>query len=392
MNSQCHYQQDKSTLFPIGWKLVKLGSMTSKVGSGITPLGGSNTYLNQGIPFIRSQNVLIGLLDLSDVVYISKNQHQEMSKTYLQPNDVLLNITGASIGRCCVVPENFKEGNVNQHVCIIRPTENLNSNYLSMVLNSAIGQKQIQQFQAGGNRQGLNFQQIRSFTIPYPPLPEQRKIAEILSNWDEAIDKTERLIAALQTRKKGLMQRLLTGQVRFPGFDNKWEEVRIQEVIEINYGKSPKGIQEENGRYPIFGTGGIVGYTNKSLCSQNSIIIGRKGSIDQPQLTLTPYWAIDTTFYCTPKNGLDVRWLYYYLSHKGLARYNEGSTIPSLSRTTIQRLKLLLPTPSEQQKIADLLQECDTEINLQKQRVEKYIYQKKGLMQRLLTGQVRVKV
>jgi type I restriction enzyme, S subunit len=188
------------------------------------------------------------------------------------------------------------------------------------------------------------------------------------------------------------MQRLLTGKVRFAGFDGEWEEVRLQDVIEINYGKSPKGIQDENGKYPIFGTGGVVGNTNKPFCHEGSVIIGRKGSIDQPQLALTPYWAIDTTFYCTPKNGTDVRWLYYFLSHKGLARYNEGSTIPSLSRTTLQRLKLKMPTPKEQQIIADLFQECDLEIELQHKRVDAINQQKKGLMQRLLTGQVRVKV
>ena len=139
-----------------------LGNVASKVGSGITPKGGSESYLAVGIPLIRSQNVLTGVLDLEDVAFISEEQHNKMNATQLKAGDVLLNITGASIGRSCIVPADFVEGNVNQHVCIIRPTEQLNSIFLSAFLNSELGQRQIDAFQAGGNRQGLNFAQIRS--------------------------------------------------------------------------------------------------------------------------------------------------------------------------------------------------------------------------------------
>ena len=199
---------------PNGWRLSKLHNLSTKIGSGITPRGGRDTYLDKGIPLIRSQNVLVGYLDLSDVAYISDEQHQLMEATRLQPHDVLLNITGASIGRSCIFPTDIGEANVNQHVCIIRTRSELDPYFLCALLNSDVGQKQIYSYQAGGNRQGLNFAQLGSFDIPLPPLDEQRKIATILGTWDAAIAREEKLITVLTQQKKGLLQQLLTGAVR----------------------------------------------------------------------------------------------------------------------------------------------------------------------------------
>ncbi|CAH8283086.1 type I restriction enzyme S subunit [Mariniflexile fucanivorans] len=199
---------------PKSWEVVKLGNLVTKVGSGKTPKGGSEIYTDKGIIFIRSQNVLRGKLNLSDVVFISNEIHSSMNNSKLQPNDVLLNITGASIGRSCVLPNDFKEGNVNQHVCIIRTKSRLNPHYLSQLLNSSFGVNSINKFQAGGNREGLNFQQIRSFDIPFPVIEEQDKISNILSSVDEKLEVLSEKKTHYQELKQGLMQQLLTGKIR----------------------------------------------------------------------------------------------------------------------------------------------------------------------------------
>lgn len=199
---------------PFGWSAEKLDLHVSKVGSGVTPKGGSDAYLASGIPLIRSQNVLVGRLSLDDVVFISNDQHQKMRNSALAPKDVLLNITGASIGRCAILPADFNEGNVNQHVCIIRPLASLNPYFLCHYLNSDFGQKQVGKFQAGGNREGLNYQQIRSFDLPVPPVEEQEKIAQILDGVDAKLESLSAKQTHYQTLKRGLMQKLLTGEWR----------------------------------------------------------------------------------------------------------------------------------------------------------------------------------
>lgn len=192
------------------WTEFELGPLTTKVGSGITPTGGDKNYKTEGRPFVRSQNVGWGELILEDVAFIDEGTHQSFDSTEIKVSDVLLNITGASIGRSAVADSRIAGGNVNQHVCIIRvKRDELNAALLNQFLISERGQKKIDSFQAGGNRQGLNFAQIRSFGIPLPPTEnEQRRIADCLSSLDDLIAAQSQKIDALKTHKKGLMQQL----------------------------------------------------------------------------------------------------------------------------------------------------------------------------------------
>ncbi len=138
------------------WTECELGLLTTKVGSGITPTGGDKNYKTEGRPFIRSQNVGWGELILGGLAFIDEETHQSFSSTEIKVSDVLLNITGASIGRSSVADSRIAGGNVNQHVCIIRVKQDeFNSRLLNQFLISERGQKQIDSFQAGGNRQGL---------------------------------------------------------------------------------------------------------------------------------------------------------------------------------------------------------------------------------------------
>lgn len=192
------------------WATQELGPKTFKVGSGITPTGGEKVYKKSGRPFIRSQNVGWSELLLGDVAHIDEETHSLFDATELRVDDVLLNITGASIGRSAIADSRIAGGNVNQHVCIIRvKPDELNSVLLNQYLVSHDGQKQIDSFQAGGNRQGLNFAQIRSFLVPLPPTPaEQDRIADCLSALDARIIAHSEKLAALRTHKNGLMQQL----------------------------------------------------------------------------------------------------------------------------------------------------------------------------------------
>ena len=146
----------------------------------MTPRGGEAVYKSEGHPFVRSQNIGLGHLILDDIAYIDEDTHQRQKNTELQLDDVLLNITGASIGRSALVNQQIVGGNVNQHVCIIRANKKLIPSFLCNFLLSQYGQKQIESFQAGGNRQGLNFEQIKSIKIGLPSVEEQKKIADLL--------------------------------------------------------------------------------------------------------------------------------------------------------------------------------------------------------------------
>jgi len=194
------------------WKETKIGDITSKVGSGVTPKGGSAVYKTSGHLFIRSQNVGNGRFLLDDVAYIDEATHKKQINTELKDGDVLLNITGASIGRTTVVNKNVEGGNVNQHVCIIRLLEDYSPNYICNYLLSYGGQKQIDSFQAGGNREGLNFEQIRSIKFFIPSFREQSKIALLLSLLEERIATQNKIIEDLKKLKVAISNRLLNNK------------------------------------------------------------------------------------------------------------------------------------------------------------------------------------
>lgn len=174
---------------------MRVKDFTKKVGSGVTPKGGAEVYQDHGVPLFRSQNVTNDGFLLDDIAYISEDIDESMSGTRVKPNDVLLNITGASIGRCYYTPSDFERGNVNQHVCIIRPTKKIIAPYLYYNLISDIGQRQIDLTQTGSNREGLTKENICNFEFEVPPLDIQRRIVSYLDSHILSIDKRVSLLA-----------------------------------------------------------------------------------------------------------------------------------------------------------------------------------------------------
>ncbi|ENM5874903.1 restriction endonuclease subunit S [Vibrio mimicus] len=171
---------------------------------------------------------------------------------------------------------------------------------------------------------------------------------------------------------------------------DNWRDSKIEELCTLHYGKSPKGIDSDDGIYPIYGTGGIVGSTNDYLYDKPSIILGRKGSIGNIHYVNKPFWTIDTTFYVEAKN-CDTKWLYYVFSSLNIEKLNEATGVPSLSRNNIYAQMLKAPSDQkEQQKIAEILSTVDKKIDLIDQKIAETEKLKTGLMQKLFSEGVGV--
>ena len=382
--------------------LTKLKKHTTKIGSGSTPKGGEKAYKSNGIPLIRSQNVLTNRLNLSNVALIDEEQHEKMKGSKVQPKDVLLNITGASIGRSCVVPINLLEANVNQHVCILRLRKTIDGRLLSIFLNSQFGQKQIGSFQSGGSREGLNFQQIGSFDIPMPPLPEQKAIADLLSTWDEAIEKTERLIQA----KERCFNKLINSLI----YADKFKRGHIQDFT--------KEISDRNSEQKINRVLSVTNHSgfvlpeeqfSRSVASSNlsnyKIVLRGQyaynpsrinvGSIarlnDWNEGVLSPMYVV----FCINESRVDSdffhNWLLSHEARQRIAKSTQGSVRETVSFSSLGRIPFPLPNLNEQKEISAVLNAAQKEIDLLKQLAEKYKTQKRGLMQKMLTGIWRIK-
>ena len=202
---------------PEHWEVKKLGLITSKIGSGKTPRGGSEVYTDSGILFLRSQNIYDGGLFLDEVVYISEEINNEMLNTQIKDGDILLNVTGGSIGRTCLIPSNFQKANVNQHVCIIRLNTKKDRVFISYFMKSALIKSQIDGIQNGAAREGLNFEQISGFKIVLPPQNEQNEIVNYInyksSKIDTLIEKSNKSIELLKEKRTALISACVTGKI-----------------------------------------------------------------------------------------------------------------------------------------------------------------------------------
>ena len=198
---------------PGHWGCTRLKYLTSKIGSGSTPTGGSEVYQDSGVLFLRSQNIYNYGLKLEDVAYISEEIHEEMKGTHVKSGDILYNITGGSIGRCCLAPKSLGKANVNQHVSIVRPS-NIENNYLLYCLQSEYCQLQMRVLQTGGNREGLSATAFELFNITLPPLSEQRSIVSYLDDKcgkiDEWVTKKQKEVEHLQELKQRVIADAVT--------------------------------------------------------------------------------------------------------------------------------------------------------------------------------------
>jgi len=192
----------------------KVGDVATFVSSGSTPLGGEKTYLETGITFIRSQNVLMNELDLQGVAHISEETHRKMRRTCVKNGDVLLNITGASLGRVAVYRGESDKANVNQHVCIIRLNEKKAlPEYISFYLSTSRAQEQIWTIQAGASRQALNFEQVKSLNLYLPDIKEQETFSSYVTKIESLQDRQKQGTQEINGLFHSLMHKAFRGEL-----------------------------------------------------------------------------------------------------------------------------------------------------------------------------------
>ena len=418
------YKETEVGVIPQDWDVVQLGQVTDKVGSGITPTGGSRVYKDSGRPFIRSQNVGWGNLDLSDVAFIDDATHATFEATQIRGSDVFLNITGASIGRSAMADSRIEGGNVNQHVCIIRADQGkLAPDFLCSFLISSHGQRQIDSFQAGGNRQGLNFGQVRSIRIAIPETTdEQRAIATALSDADALLDGLDQLIAKKRDLKKAVMQQLLTGETRLPEFEGEWELKRLGDHVTflrngvnsrveltlddpvkyLHYGDihSCTSVMLDPASLPSLPSGKAKNLDRLRdgdlvFADASEDLVGVSKSVEICGASSTEIVSGLHTIAArfdknTLANGFKAYLQFCPVFSGLLRRLAAGTKVYATNRSHIASVEMRLPGVKEQEAIAAAFNDMDAEIAALEQRRNKTKEIKQAMMQELLTGKTRL--
>lgn len=392
---------------PEGWSVKKLSDVSTFCG-GSTPSRDHPEYFNGNIPWIKTTDLNNSVLYKTEENITSLGLNNSSCKI-IKSGAVCVAMYGGfnQIGRTCLLGI---DATINQALTAIIPNEKLLNFYLLLYLNNNV---RAWKSYAGSSRKDPNItkKDIESFKIIVPPLAEQEKIAEILGTWDEAIEKLSSLIEQKKLLKKGLMQKLLTGKTRLSTFTQPWKEVKLGAVLEA-ISRRNKNLNISRVLSVTNSRGFILpeeqfsrGVASEDLSNYKVVKNGEfaynpsrlnVGSIDRldnfTDGVLSPMYVI---FKCNEKLSSNYmkHWITTTEFNTKVRNSAQGSVRETVDFKTLSSIKINLPSDiSEQQAIADVLSTADDEIDLLNKKLILFKEQKKGLMQQLLTGQVRVKV
>ena len=392
------YKDTEIGKIPEEWKVVKIKDI-GKVLTGKTPSTSNSMYWNGNFPFITPVDIKEAKYVYETERHVSPQGAQQIG--HILPKDTVLVVCiGSTIGKTGVT---YTKSVTNQQINAIICNDKTNSHYVYYALSFRT--EFLKSFSGVAAVPIIKKSLFEHFSIPLPPLPEQKKIAEILSTVDSAIEKVDEDIEKTQRLKKGLMQELLTKGIGHKEFKNtemgriprEWEILNLSEVFRLASGKSRPSeisdIQTEKMLYPIYGGNGILGYTNQSMINKETIVIGRVGEYCGSIHKTTKFsWITDNALYATNvlNHNLNLDFLTYWLTFLNLNKFKKESGQPLMTQTIVYSIKFPLPPLSEQKKIAEILSTVDKRLELLRKKKEKLERVKKGLMNDLLSGKSRV--
>lgn len=392
---------------PKGWVWTDIENICSKIGSGSTPRG--SNYSSKGIPFFRSQNIYNNGLVYEDIKFISEDIHQTMIGTEVLPNDLLLNITGGSLGRCAIVPANFQRGNVSQHVCIMRPILVVSEYFHAFVLSSSFS-KSIKI--TGSGREGLPKYNLERIFFPLPPLTEQYRIVSEIEHWFALINQIEQdkldLQEAIKQAKNKILNIAIHGKLvpQDPSDEpasellkrinpkaeitcdnahsrklpNGWSKCHLKDALLIIMGQSPNGetinqingIEFHQGKLyfsDIFVQSSNV-YTSepKKMAEKDSILLCVRAPVGIVNIVTRSVCIGRGLCALKPKKGNSKFYFYWLQTLQNIfERKATGTTFKAISSETVKNECIALPPLAEQQRIVQKIDELFSTLdNIQK--------------------------
>ena len=432
-------ERTESVLGPVpdSWTIKRLEEVSDFITKGGTPTTYGFDWASQkdGIPFFRSECVTDNGFNPKGMNYIHEQAHQQMSRSEIEPGDLLMTITG-NIGRVAVAPSEFESANINQHIARIRILDDAGAN-ASFVYHCLKHDGYATHYRAiltGQAYPQISLQQVRETPVALPPLPEQQKIAAILTAVDDKLDMIARQIEATQTLKQGLMQTLFSRGVGTQDADGRWvphaefkdselgeipaawNVAEIQSIAEVIRGASPRPQGDPRyygGDVPRL-MGADVTRDGKWVTPQIDFLTqeGAKRSRPCPKGTLTiicsgdvgipSFLAVDACIHDgflalinIDEASASKNYLYHVISslkQRLDASATHGGVFTNLTTTILKEFRLPLPSIAEQEKIAAALDAVDDKLAVAVKRHQRFQTLKRGLMQKLLTGEWRVSV
>ena len=404
-------------------KIHCLKDITTKIGSGSTPSGGNESYKTSGISLIRSMNVYDFVFDYDGLAFIDDEQAYKLRGVTVEEDDILLNITGASVARCCMVPTEILPARVNQHVSIIRvDNSKANPKYVLFFINSPSYKSYLLGLSASGaTREALTKEVIENLKIPLPPLPIQSKIASILSAYDELIENNKQRIRLLEEMAEEIYKEWFV-RMRFPGYETAkfvdglpegWEKGSIGDICTVGRGSSPRPITDEH----YFENGTIPWIKIADATASSKYILQTKECVNEFGASFSRYLEEGSLIIATSgtlgfcvflgiKGCIHDGWLYTYNYKKNISptflyfkinslkeyynNFSYGAAIQNINTDILRKTPILIPSNEVLNKFYSIIYpiDCDHKILLQKNQL---LQQTRDLLlPRLISGKLSV--
>lgn len=404
------YKMTEVGVIPEDWEVKELSSISAIKSGKRLPKGSLVTSSKTSYPYIRVIDMNMGYLNLSNIMYVPENVQPMISKYIISKNDIYISVAG-TLGLVGKIPEELDGANLTENANRITEIQ-CNRDYLMYYMMSPLIQNVIEAERTIGAQPKLALQRIRDFYIVLPgDNREQTAIATALSDVDSLISALTKKIEKKKAIKQGLMQQLLTGKKRLPGFGGVWDVVQLKRIISefiVPMRDKPTTltgpipwcrIEDFDGKYlkKSLSNQGVelntVSKMNLKIFPVNTLLVSCSANLGRCAIVKQKLVTNQTFIGLVPSDRIDVEFLYYKMSRedKNLNNMATGTTISYLSREQFENYEILIPSSkAEQTAIANILSDCDSEIAALEEKRDKYKEIKQGMMQQLLTGKIRL--
>jgi type I restriction enzyme S subunit len=351
-------------------------------------------------PYIRGRDIRNGKIAFDQPMYVRDEDFEPIRRYTVNRGDVCITIVG-NIGDIGITPPHLHGASLTENaVKLVNLREDIDARFLAFALLAPEAQSQMKQSAAGAAQPKLGIYKVNEIRVAVPPLPIQRRIAGILSAYDELIENSQRRVKILESMARALYREWFVN-FRFPGHENHrrvasslgeipqgWEVKKLGEVVELNYGKALKKEDRRDGHYPVFGSSGIVGTHHSALVEGPGIIVGRKGNVGSVFWCDEDFFVIDTAYFVI--STLPLRFLFYVLPT--LNFINSDAAVPGLSRNQAYTLEFLVPPASLLAKFCELAGTFERQAATLQRQIQNLRRTRDLLLPRLLSGQIEIRV
>ena len=379
------------------WKKVKLGEISQTIQTG--PFGSQlhqSDYSVIGIPVVMPKDIIAGNIEEASIARVEQHHIDRLSRHMISYGDILYARRG-DVGKCAFTKQN-QEGWLCGTGCL-RVTINpdmANPKFVFFQLQKQETIGWITNHAIGSTMLNLNTTILSNAPVEIPSLRIQNRIVEILSRYDSLIENYQKQIKLFEEAAQRLYKEWFI-DLHFPGHENTniidgvpegWEKKSITDVLEIKYGKDHKLLKE--GTIPVYGTGGIMRYVEKSLFTGESVLIPRKGSLNNIMLVGGTFWTIDTMFYSIPKENNVAKIVYFYLKGVDMYSFNIGAAVPSMTVNILSGMKLLVPNEDVKNKFETIASKYYIRIHSLQSQLRLLTEARDRLLPKLMSGEIEI--